>query len=131
MGSASTRDQFMSHLRRILDSGGRVTLVLLDPSSPQIVRLQRATSVDYTGRIHASLNVLGELRAELQPAPRDRLRVTALTDHLMLPYMVVGNEHRLVTASYLGTTDTDNSQVGCSGVTGAARRRCRSLLRRR
>src|SRR5207248_2449097 len=41
--SASNREDFKNHLRRILDSNGRVTLVMLDPASPQIARLQLAT----------------------------------------------------------------------------------------
>ena len=46
--SASNRDDFNSLVPRILQNDGRVTLVMLDPLSPQIARLQRATSVDYT-----------------------------------------------------------------------------------
>lgn len=105
--SESNRDDFKSHVRRVLEKG-RVTLVMLDPGSAQIERLKRAVSVDYTGRINTSLAVLGELWAELPPASRSRLRVAVLTDHLTLPYMVVGNERRLVTATYLGSSDSDN-----------------------
>lgn len=109
--SASNREEFKNHLRRILASNGRVTLVMLDPTSPQIARLQLATSVDYTSRIHTSLHVLADLYDELQPAARERLKISVLKDHLTLPYMVVGNERRLVTATYLGSTDSDD--VAC------------------
>jgi len=105
--STSNRDDLKSHVRRVLEKG-RVTLVMLDPSSSQIERLKRAVSVDYTARINISLMVLGELWAELPPSSRARLRVAVLTDHLTLPYMLVGNERRLVTATYLGSTDSDN-----------------------
>lgn len=104
---ASNQDEFKSHVRRILDSKGRVTLVMLGPTSPQIQRLKQATSVDYTDRIHTSLRVLAELCAELEPSALDRLTISALTDDMMLPYMVVGNEQRLVTATYLGSTDSE------------------------
>jgi hypothetical protein len=109
--SASNRDEFKNHLRRILESNGRVTLVMLDPTSLQIERLQLATSIDYTGRIYTSLHVLADLYNELQPSARDRLKTSVLKDHLTLPYMVVGNERRLVTATYLGSTDSDD--VAC------------------
>lgn len=105
--SETNRDDFKSHVRRVLERG-RVTLVMLDPASAQIERLKRAVSVDYTGRINTSLAVLGELWAELPQASRPRLRVTMLTDHLTLPYMVVGNERRLITATYLASRDSDN-----------------------
>jgi hypothetical protein len=106
--SASNRDEFKSHIRRVLDSNGRVTLVMLDPSSPQIARLQRATSIDYTSRIQTSLHVLGNLSAELDPSAKTRLTISILKDHLTLPYMVVGNERRLMTATYLGSSDSDD-----------------------
>ena len=84
--SASNQDEFKSHVRRILDSKGRVILVMLDPSSPQIQRLKQATSVDYTDRIHTSLRVLAELCAELEPSASARLTISALTDDMVLPY---------------------------------------------
>ena len=105
--SETNREDFKSHVRRVLERG-RVTLVMLDPGSAQIERLKRAVSVDYTGRINASLAVLGELWAELPPESRSRLRVAVLTDDLTLPYMVVGNERHLVTATYLASRDSDN-----------------------
>jgi hypothetical protein len=52
--------------------------------------------------------VLAELRAELQPAARDRLTISVLSEHPTLPYMVVGNERRLVTPTYLCSTDSDD-----------------------
>lgn len=110
--SASNCDEFKGHIKRILDSKkGRVTLVMLDPSSPQVVRLQQATSVDYTGKIHTSLRVLADLYAELHTSARSRLTISVLKDHPALPYMVVGNEQLLVTATYLGSTASDD--VAC------------------
>lgn len=124
--SASNRDDFKSHVRRILDSNGRVTLVMLDLASSQIGRLQRATSVDYTSRIDTSLGVLADLCAELQPSSRSRLTIAVL-DHLTLPYMLVGNEQRLVTATYLGSTDSDH--VACLEFRTLERRGDRRLRR--
>ncbi len=107
----STRDEFVDHVRRILDSKGRVTLVMLDPTSQQINRLQQATAVDYTSRIKTSFSVLRELAEQLHPDSLERLKVAVLNDHQALPYMVVGNERRLVTATYLGSSDSD--EVAC------------------
>jgi hypothetical protein len=104
---ASNQDEFKSHVRRILESKGRVTLVMLDATSPEIERLRQATSVDYTDRIDTSLRVLAELCVELEPSALGRLTISALPGGMMLPYMVVGNEQRLVTATYLGSTDSE------------------------
>jgi hypothetical protein len=106
--SPTNREQFKSHITRILTSEGRVTLVMLDPGSPQLDRLQRATSVDYRDRIQTSLVVLGELAARLPDDQRRRLTISALGDDLALPYMLVGNEHRLFTSTYLASSDSDD-----------------------
>lgn len=108
--SASNEARFKNHVRRILESEGRVTLVMLDLQSSQIARLRQTTSVDYTPNIRTSLQVLADLCAELQPAARSRLRICGLRDH-GLPYMLVGNERGLVTAAYLGGSNRDS--VAC------------------
>jgi hypothetical protein len=109
--SPSNRDEFKTNIQRILNRNGSVTLVMLAPTSAQIALLQRATSVDYRDRIHTSHCVLAELCAELQPSVRNRLRISVLADHPALPYLVVGNEQRLVTATYLASSDSDD--VAC------------------
>src|SRR5262249_22808352 len=81
---------------------------MLDPKSPQLARLHQATSVDYTGRIETSLHVLADLCSALDEASRGRLRLSMLGDPVTLPYMVVGNDRTLVTATYLGATDSDD-----------------------
>lgn len=106
--SASNAETFKSHVARIVSRGGQVTLIMLDPESEQIQRLQRATAVDYTGKIGTSRTVLGQLLAELPPEAKRYLRVLMLPDHLSLPYMVAGNENTLVTAAYLSSSDSDS-----------------------
>lgn len=108
---ASTRAEFISHIRRVLDNNGRVTLVMLAPNSSQVQRLQKATSVDYTSRIELSLGVLTDLAAQLQQDSLARLKIAVLSEHQALPYMVVGNERRLVTATYLGNSHSHD--VAC------------------
>src|SRR4051812_15014021 len=78
--SATNRDEFKDHVERVLSNNGRVTLVMLAPDSAQIGLLQRATSVDYTGRIETSLSVLAELHARLQHGACDRLQISVLAD---------------------------------------------------
>jgi hypothetical protein len=106
--SPTNRDEFLSHVTRILESDGHVTLVMLDAGSPQIARLQRATSIDYSARVMTSLQVLADLNARLRPPASRRLKIAALTDPATLPYMVVGNDRCLVTSTYLGSSDSDH-----------------------
>jgi hypothetical protein len=105
--SATNRDAFTSNIRRVLDGGGSVTLVMLDLNSPQLRRLQQATGTDYSHRIRQSMRVLADFERGLPESQRSRLRISVLKDHLVLPYMVVGNERRLLSAAYLAGTESD------------------------
>jgi len=104
----SRRGAFVARIRRLLAADGTVTLVMLGPDSPQVPILFAATGKNYSGRIADTSAVLTELRGSLDPAQRARLRVKQLDDHGAIPYMVVGNETRLVTATYLARTDSDD-----------------------
>jgi hypothetical protein len=104
----SRRGVFVAQIRRLLAAGGTVTLVMLGPDSPQVPILFDATEKNYSGRIADTSAVLTKLRGSLDPAHRARLRVKQLNDHGAIPYMVVGNETRLVTATYLARTDSDD-----------------------
>lgn len=104
----SRKDGFVSHVRRILADEGTVTLVMLDPESPQLPILKRATGTDYSARIAESVAILDEFRSTLDPAHNARLKVTQIKGDGAIPYMVVGNERRLLTASYLARTDSDD-----------------------
>ena len=103
--SASNEDTFTSNVTRILSAGGAVTLVFLAPGSPQLDRLHKACSTDYTERIRVSLQVLANLKARLSPEQLTRLTISVLNDHEALPYMLVGNEQALITSSYLASGD--------------------------
>jgi hypothetical protein len=105
--SASNRERFTGELRRILAAGGKVTLVMLGAGSPQLGLLHAATGTDYSDRIAQSRLVLGELEGSLDELHRRRLRVTMLSGPAPIPYMVVGNEKRLLTATYLARTDSE------------------------
>jgi hypothetical protein len=104
----SRKDAFVSQLRRILAAGGKVTLVMLGPGSPQVPILREATGKDYSGRIADTGAVLDELEFLVDPTHRTGLRVRRLEDEGAIPYMVVGNEERLVTATYLARTDSED-----------------------
>jgi hypothetical protein len=104
----SRREDFVNELRRILAAGGRVTLVMLGPESPQLPILKASTGKDYSGRIAHSIPVLRAFEASLAAEHSVRLRVKMLEDDGPIPYMVVGNEQRLVTATYLARTDSDD-----------------------
>lgn len=104
---ASSEGRFTEELEQLLLADGRVTLVMLALESPQRSVLQQATQIDYGKKIEVSQRVLGDLERTLDADLKTRLRITTLLDHTPLPYMVVGNERRLVTATYLSRTDSD------------------------
>ncbi len=106
--SKSNRARFRSNLQRVLAGGGEVTLAMLDLGSPLIGPLREATDRDYSRRIEESRPVLEELRHSLSKEERDRLRIKMISDHVGLPYTVVGNERRLLTATYLARSDSDS-----------------------
>lgn len=104
--SASNREELITQLSRILGRGGRVTLVLLGIDSPPLHRLMLATGVDYTDRVRESMTVLDQFRETLPAEQRRRLTVAVLRDHEAIPYMIVGNERRLIAAPYFARSDS-------------------------
>jgi hypothetical protein len=109
--SATHREVFESNIARILKRSGSVRLVLLDLDSPQLERLKRATGTDYSDRVRQSTQVLEVFVGRLSADERSRLTISILKDHMALPYMVVGNERTLITATYLASRDSD--EVPC------------------
>ncbi len=106
------REVFESNIARILKhSGGTVKLVILAPGSPELERLTRATGTDYSKRLGESMRALGPFVRSLPEAHRARLTISTLEDHMALPYMLVGNERTLITATYLASRDSD--EVPC------------------
>jgi hypothetical protein len=102
--------RFTTELSRILEDG-TVTLVLLHPESKQLVRLNKATGTNYSANLTRSLTLLEGFIETLSIARRSKLRVSLLKDPLALPYMLVGNEHTLLTATYFASRDSD--EVPC------------------
>lgn len=109
--SPTHREAFETNITRILKRSGSVKLVLLDLDCPQLDRLKRATGTDYTDRVKQSMQVLDAFVRRLSVDQRSRLTISILKDHMELPYMVVGNERTLITATYLASRDSD--EVPC------------------
>jgi hypothetical protein len=104
----SRRQLFIDELRRILGARGKVTLVMLGPNSPQLPTLKSATGRDYSARIAHSIPILREFEQSLVEDHSERFQLKTLEDDGPIPYMVVGNEQRLITATYLARTDSDD-----------------------
>jgi hypothetical protein len=102
-----SHDGFLEELARILRAGGKVTLVFLHPNSEQLPRLRATAKTDYSTNVHRSIELLREFIATLAPEHRARLKISLLNDPLYLPYMLVGNEHMLITATFLASRDSD------------------------
>jgi hypothetical protein len=109
--SPTHREVFESNIARILIGSGSVRLVMLDLDCPQLERLKRATGTDYSDRVRQSMLVLENFVCRLSGDQRSRLTISILKDHMALPYMVVGNERTLITATYLASRDSD--EVPC------------------
>lgn len=105
------RDMFESNILRLLNRHGSVKLLTLAPGSPHLGRLKRATERDYTKAVNDSREFLSDLLSRLSPEQRSRLTVSILPDHAVLPYMLVGNERRLITAASLSSHDSDDVLV--------------------
>jgi hypothetical protein len=99
---------FESNIVRLLSRHGSVKLLTLAPGSPHLGRLKQATERDYTKAVNDSREFLSDLISRLSPEQRSRLTVSILPDHAVLPYMLVGNERRLITATYLSSHDSDD-----------------------
>lgn len=108
-------ERFEEHIIRILRKHGRVTLLTLGPDSPQLKRLKQATGRDYTQAVEESRDFLRKLLTQLDADQKERLVISVLPEHAALPYTVVGNEHTLVTATYLSSRDRD--EVPCLEIT--------------
>jgi hypothetical protein len=109
--SPTHRDTFETNITRILKRSGSVRLVLLDLDCPQLERLKQATGTDYSDRVRQSMQVLHAFVDRLSTDQRARLTISILKAHMELPYMVVGNERTLITATYLASRDSD--EVPC------------------
>jgi hypothetical protein len=102
-----SHDGFLEQLAWILRAGGKVTLVFLHPCSEQLPRLLATAKTDYSPNVHRSIELLREFIATLAPEHRAGLKISLLKDPLYLPYMLVGNEHMLITATFLASRDSD------------------------
>jgi hypothetical protein len=102
--------RFTTELARILHDG-TVTLILLHPESRQLPRLQKATGRDYSASLERSLRLLKGFIEQLPVEHRAKLTVSLLKDPHALTYMLVGNEHTLITATYFATCDSE--EVPC------------------
>jgi hypothetical protein len=102
----SSHVRFTKELGRIIGGGGKVTLIMLHPDGPELPRVRAATGTDYSANVRRSLAVLDVFAATLSPEQRVRLKIAFLIDRY-LPYMLVGNEHRLITATYLASRDSE------------------------
>lgn len=102
--------RFTTEIARILQRG-TVTLVLLHPESQQLPRLQQSTGRNYSASLEKSLQLLKSFIKQLPVEHRAKLSVSLLKDPHALPYMLVGNERTLITATYFATRDSE--EVPC------------------
>lgn len=97
------QDNFCEAIRRVVSNGGEVRLLMLAENADRVAELRNK---GYTRRIRRTLKVLARLDEQLSGP--GRLRVYHLGDNLDMPYMMVANDHAMITAPYPATAQSSN-----------------------
>lgn len=89
--------EFRDKIKRILQRGGMVRILMLAENAQRVPALRRK---EYADRVRHTLMVLAEISDELDLAERERLKVSCLGDRREMHYMAVANERFMITAPY-------------------------------
>ncbi|MEA2493154.1 MAG: hypothetical protein QOJ29_1065 [Thermoleophilaceae bacterium] len=100
---------FSETIVRLASAGKPVRLVALPPEGEVTAKLGDQREKVYPKRINHTMGVLAAIRKQIPKDQRLNLQVMHLREDVTMPYMIVGNEHTLITASYpTGTEDSNN-----------------------
>jgi hypothetical protein len=126
--------EFDATLVRLARNGGSVQLLTLPPEGTNTESLGQLRGQDYCERVQTTLRQVGSVYAKLPPAKRENLEVRVLAPDVPMPYMVVANEHVLITCAYPATGKSSGSMLATkmsstSEAARAIREDIRHLLR--
>jgi hypothetical protein len=103
--------EFKATLIRLARDGGSVRLLTLPPEGTSTKNLGQLRGQDYGERVQTTLRHVAAVYAKLPSAKRDNLEVRVLAPEVPMPYMVVANEHVLITSAYPATGKSSGSML--------------------
>jgi hypothetical protein len=95
--------EFAATLSRLARHGESVRLLTLPPKGSNTNTLDQLRGQDCGERVQTTLQHVAAVYAKLPSAKRQNLDVRVLAPEVPMPYMVVANEHVLITCAYPAT----------------------------
>lgn len=102
--------EFTATLNR-LACNGSVELLTLPPEGANTRTLGQQRGQDYGQRVQVTLRHVAAVYAKLPEAKRENLKVRVLAPEIPMPYMVVANEHVLITCAYPATGKSSGNML--------------------
>lgn len=103
--------EFAETLTRLARDGKPVQLLTLPVEGANTRTLAKQRGQDYGQRVRATLGHVAAVHAALPPSDRRHLDVRTLAPDIPMPYMVVANEHVLITCAYPATLKSSNDML--------------------
>jgi hypothetical protein len=95
-------------IKRLTAAQRRVELLLLPEVGDNTDQISRQHGTNYSRRVSNTLTALRGIHSRLSTAERPHLDVRTLKPDVALPYMIVANEHRLITCAYPTTESSSH-----------------------
>ena len=105
------RPLFEDTLDRLARNGKTVRLVTLPTSGANTDRITSQRGKDYSRRVQTTHDVVAAVHARLPPEARSVLCVRALSEDVDMPYMLVANEHVVITCAYPTTAQSSDGML--------------------
>jgi hypothetical protein len=103
--------EFTATLNRLACDGRSVELLTLPSEGANTRTLGQQRGQDYGERVRATLRHVAAVYAKLPEAKRENLKVRVLASDVPMPYMVVANEHVLITCAYPATGKSSGNML--------------------
>jgi hypothetical protein len=103
--------EFTATINRLACEGGSVELLTLPPEGANTKTLGQQRGQDYGQRVRATRRHVAAVYAKLPEAKRQNLKMRVLAPEVPMPYMVVANEHVLITCAYPATGKSSGNML--------------------
>lgn len=97
-------------IKRLASAQRPIELLLLPESGDNVDQISKQRGTNYSKRVGDTLTALRAIHGRLLPAEQPHLDVRTLQPDVAMPYMLVANEHRLVTCAY-PTTESSSQML--------------------
>ena len=108
------RDAFRPRLEativRLAVAGKPIELLLLPERGHNVDQISMQRGNNYSQRVRATLTAINAIHARIPSAQQHHLDVRTLNPDVGMPYMLVANEHRVVTCAY-PTTESSSRML--------------------